>query len=196
MALLAVSAFGQGQVSFNTRDTINGILAQVTYKSTGVAVSGTEGRIALLGGPAATGIGASTAGAGNLKMLVSGGSSGASWVNFGTSAATKGYAAVGTDKTRVLTDVNYSSSAMLQLVAWTGNATDWASAYAAALQDPTLLVGWSATWNVTTTTGPIDTGFAINTGMAGFTIQPIPEPATMALAGLGAAALLIFRRRK
>lgn len=30
----------------------------------------------------------------------------------------------------------------------------------------------------------------------GFTLQPIPEPTTMALAGLGAAALLIFRRRK
>jgi len=30
----------------------------------------------------------------------------------------------------------------------------------------------------------------------GFVLQPVPEPATMALAGLGAAALLIFRRRK
>lgn len=30
----------------------------------------------------------------------------------------------------------------------------------------------------------------------GWTLQSVPEPATMALAGLGAAALLIFRRRK
>lgn len=30
----------------------------------------------------------------------------------------------------------------------------------------------------------------------GFNIVPVPEPTTMALAGLGAAALLIFRRRK
>jgi hypothetical protein len=34
---------------------------------------------------------------------------------------------------------------------------------------------------------------SINTG---FTMVQVPEPATMALAGLGAAALLIFRRRK
>jgi len=31
---------------------------------------------------------------------------------------------------------------------------------------------------------------------AGFELQSIPEPTSMALAGLGAAALLIFRRRK
>jgi hypothetical protein len=30
----------------------------------------------------------------------------------------------------------------------------------------------------------------------GFTLTPVPEPTSMALAGLGAAALLIFRRRK
>lgn len=31
---------------------------------------------------------------------------------------------------------------------------------------------------------------------AGFNLVPVPEPTTLALAGLGAAALLIFRRRK
>jgi len=31
---------------------------------------------------------------------------------------------------------------------------------------------------------------------AGFNLVPVPEPTSMALAGLGAAALLIFRRRK
>jgi hypothetical protein len=35
-------------------------------------------------------------------------------------------------------------------------------------------------------------------GVPGFNLGPVgvPEPSTMALAGLGAAALLIFRRRK
>lgn len=31
---------------------------------------------------------------------------------------------------------------------------------------------------------------------SGFTLSPVPEPTTLALSGLGAAALLIFRRRK
>jgi hypothetical protein len=34
------------------------------------------------------------------------------------------------------------------------------------------------------------------TGMPAIILQPVPEPSTFALAGLGAAALLIFRRRK
>lgn len=34
------------------------------------------------------------------------------------------------------------------------------------------------------------------TGMPAVILSPIPEPSTFALAGLGAAALLIFRRRK
>jgi hypothetical protein len=33
-------------------------------------------------------------------------------------------------------------------------------------------------------------------GMPAFGVNPVPEPATFALAGLGAAAMLIFRRRK
>jgi hypothetical protein len=38
--------------------------------------------------------------------------------------------------------------------------------------------------------------FSGTTITGGFTLTPVPEPTTMALAGLGAAALLIFRRRK
>lgn len=38
--------------------------------------------------------------------------------------------------------------------------------------------------------------FAGTTIASGFTLYAVPEPTTMALAGLGAAALLIFRRRK
>jgi hypothetical protein len=38
--------------------------------------------------------------------------------------------------------------------------------------------------------------FTAGTIASGFNLVPIPEPATVALAGLGAAALLIFRRRK
>jgi len=50
------------------------------------------------------------------------------------------------------------------------------------------------------TVGPLgDGGLALPADMANFrsfNIYAVPEPATFALAGLGAAALLIFRRRK
>jgi hypothetical protein len=35
----------------------------------------------------------------------------------------------------------------------------------------------------------------LKTTFGGITLAPIPEPATFALAGLGLAALMVFRRR-
>lgn len=130
MTLLAVSAFGQGQVMFNNIDKTGtpNILAPIHFDSpTGAVISGTDARACLLGGPAATGVATTLASLGNLQVLVSAGSSGATWVNFRTGAAA-GYVNVGQDGARVVPGVAYSGSAMLQMVAWTGNFTDWASA--------------------------------------------------------------------
>lgn len=201
VALLAASTYGQGLVTFNNRDTAStpNILAPVTLN--GALASGTAARIALLGGPNATGVGAvlnfgapgSTMG--NLSLLASP-NSGNTWVNFGTGGRA-GFAAVGTDSGRVLSNVGFNADAKLQLVAWTGNFTDWSSAFAAALNDPTIQVGASAPWTVHTAADAI-TFPPVNTGMTPFSmgVIAVPEPSTMALAGLGAAALLIFRRRK
>jgi hypothetical protein len=78
-------------------------------------------------------------------------------------------------------------------------AVAWNSAYATpqlAAQNGSFL-GYSSTF--TYTTGP-DSGAAVSTfalsGMPAYGVNPVPEPATFALAGLGAAAMLIFRRRK
>lgn len=197
--MLAASAFGQGQVNFvNIDKTVTpNILAIVT--DGGAAVSGTAARAALLGGPAATGVPYAINGAnvtmGNLKDLANPNDpTGPTWVSFRTGAAA-GYVAA---TPRILTDVGYNASAMLQMVVWTGNYNDWASALAGAKANGTDKVGVSSAWTVTTTLSATDVNLAHNVGLNAFSIAviPIPEPSTMALAGLGAAALLIFRRRK
>lgn len=196
MALLAVSAFGQGQVAFNNLDKTHNILA-IVYNSDGTtALSGTAAKAALLGGPATGGVAynAQTGVAGNLTQLASP-VTGTTWVNFRTGAAA-GYVAVGSDSPRILNNVGYNSQAMLQMVAWTGSANDWASAWAAHQTDPSVQIGTSNPWTVTTTLSAIDTAFAVNTGLSSFKLTAVPEPSTMALAGLAGAALLIFRRRK
>ena len=77
---------------------------------------------------------------------------------------------------------------------WTGNANTFDAAVAAG-----MMVGVSAKFP--TATGnpnavPIPgTPVSIAPVFGGVTLAPIPEPTTLALAGLGAAALLIFRRR-
>jgi hypothetical protein len=84
------------------------------------------------------------------------------------------------------------------VAAWGGGKATFDEAYTAG--DPVGLSGkftLAATGNPTTV--PPGTGVSIVTGanpaFAGVTIAPVPEPSTFALAGLGAAALLIFRRR-
>lgn len=80
----------------------------------------------------------------------------------------------------------------------------WSSAYAdpiaaAAANAP---VGWSGTFTYASGSTPTVTasGAPLSTftgsGAGSFGVSPVPEPTTFALAGLGAAALLIFRRRK
>jgi len=76
-------------------------------------------------------------------------------------------------------------------------AVAWNSAYANPwlAQAGNSFVGWGNTIAYTLGNGSSSTSFAA-AGSTAFGVQPVPEPATFALAGLGAAAMLIFRRRK
>ena len=62
---------------------------------------------------------------------------------------------------------------------------------------PGQIVGQSAPFSITV----VDAGLPVQPNLGGttyssFTVAAVPEPSTFALAGLGLASLLIFRRRK
>lgn len=201
MALLAVSAFGQGQVNFNNLDKNNNVL-YLFKDASGNPLSGTAASAALLGGPSAGATAYVIAGqvAGNLTMLASPIAPFNSVLNFRTGAAA-GYVNTAGDAARVVPGVAYGAQAALQMVVWTGSSKDWTTAWSAWKTDPTSTqIAVSPMWTVTTTLSSTDPNFPVNSGLAGLpgtSLTPtIPEPSTLALAGLAGAALLIFRRRK
>jgi len=79
------------------------------------------------------------------------------------------------------------------VMGWTGSAASFDAAVAAGSMVGISGKFSSGTGNPTT---PIPgTPVNLNSSFGGVTLAPVPEPTTLALAGLGAAALLIFRRR-
>jgi hypothetical protein len=71
---------------------------------------------------------------------------------------------------------------------------DWAAA-----RPGITYLGTSALGSALLGGGAIGTPSAFGVGagqIGGFNVVPVPEPSSMALAGLGAASLLLFRRRK
>ena len=102
--------------------------------------------------------------------------------------------------TVTINNIAEGANAEYFLIGWTGAFTSYDAAYAAG-------AFISASAIATTTTGdPLATpvpGFPVSlrptfAGLMGplLAIAPIPEPTSFALAGLGLAALLVFRRRR
>ena len=194
LASLTWSAMGQGIVFFNNR--VTGSVDAKIYLDTigGPALSGadTSFKAALLGGAVGS-TASSLAGIGTLKQL-SNPETGVSAVAFRTGAAAGYVSSVNTGRDSQLA---YGSTGIFQVVAWQGNYTTWAEAYAAALvPGSNVKIGFSNPVTVTVTANQTDTATPYLVGMNSFAIALVPEPSSMALAGLGAAALLIFRRRK
>jgi hypothetical protein len=83
------------------------------------------------------------------------------------------------------------------VMGWTGTAAGFDAAIAGGAMANVSAKFASATGNPTTV--PPGTATQLSGSFGGMVLSPvtqIPEPSTFALAGLGAAALLIFRRRK
>lgn len=89
-----------------------------------------------------------------------------------------------------------AASASLQVFAWDNTSGLYATPAAAytAWQNGLINAGFSSVLTVSAIGGEFNTPPNL-TGLTSFNIYLVPEPTTMALAGLGAAALLIFRRR-
>jgi hypothetical protein len=84
-----------------------------------------------------------------------------------------------------------SEGITIYIIAW--NKALGTDPYAAAAASSAI--GWSAPFNYTlgSSTSP---GGSMASSFASFGVDPVPEPTTLALAGLGGLALLLIRRRK
>jgi hypothetical protein len=202
LSLTGAAAFGQGQFTFNNQAVATGTgPAPIFFDSvaSGVKVSGTQARTALIAGPAASATPYTLQQAGTGMMMGNfPGSSTLTWVTFRTGTSTSsgaGFVSVGATAVREFSNVGFGVSAIVQVVAWTGNYTDWAAAWTAAQVDPTVKIGMSSPLTLSGGNPPTTSPTAL-AGLTSFALTPVPEPATAAIIGMGLASLLVFRRRK
>jgi hypothetical protein len=87
--------------------------------------------------------------------------------------------------------------ATLQMVVWDNSSGQYGTyaLAASAIANGTIAFGKSNPFNVTAIGGTLNPAPGLP-GLTSFSLAVIPEPSSFALAGLGTAALLIFRRRK
>jgi hypothetical protein len=181
-ALSAISVMAQGTIDLNSFDGAAG--AGITLRGTnGAPLPNGYGYIEVWGG----------ANAGSLQPIVSVGLSSAIYP-VGTGAAGPGAFDAGYG---VVNGLGANSNGVFVIEVWNG-----ASSYAGAQGTAGAFWGTSGTFASTTGTvippppgAPIP-GTLNSLADIQVTMTAIPEPATFALAGLSAASLLIFRRRK
>ena len=198
--LLTVAAFGQGQVNFNNASSISGWLTLVDRNvhfttnasqlppgiTPGANVSSNHAGLNLTSLRAALYYAATTQTDVNLFTAAGGGPA-----TFKTStSATAGSWFGGT---RTLDNIAIGAPANLVVIVW--DSSLGADPLSAAVRGG--LYGQSAIFQYTSPSGgtPAPAEFLPN-NLSAFSISIVPEPSSFALAGLGAAALLIFRRRK
>jgi PEP-CTERM motif len=181
-----VSSFGQGTVTWNNSNSTTATSGTPAMFGTGAPLAGTP-----VTGPSGTyeyGLYVGAAGDTSISQMTLV----ATYLN-SSAAPAKGTVAGG----QVTLPNGYpNGTAISDIVAgWT--AAD-GSSYAAAIAsgDPLLLSGLSNIGSVTPASPPAVVWGHGAGNITGITLTAAPEPATIALGGLGAAALLLFRRKK
>jgi len=207
-ALTVAASYGQGYISYG--GFLNGIKNNYTTPGTPVNTAGLYVQLffAPSGSSSVSTIAASSTTAANYTTatawsLITGdstfasvnGAGGTGTVANGITTGNGGFAATTFAAANLTAGVTYK----FYEVAWYAGAggTDTTIALASAAGD---YVGWSQVFNYTTTASTVPPPTAMSSALVGNfvvggTIAPAPEPGTMALAALGGASLLLFRRR-
>lgn len=188
---LAASAFAQGTVSFVNNSA--SIVKAGTDLASAVAIPANGGYVQLLWAPSGTAATPYTAGSLTDWLAANPG-----WAAIDASIKAVGPAA-GRFNAGAITVPTATPGAPIQaaVAAWQGNFASFNAAAAAQAATGISSSFAVATGNPTTTppgTAASITGAGQFTGVTALSI--IPEPSALTLAGLGAAALMIFRRRK
>ncbi len=195
MMAVASAAFAQGQINFSTGS--GSIKVSVpTAADAPVNVGAGAGFVQVLWAPAGTAMTAWSA-SGNQNL--------AAWLtaNPGWSLAKDANNTAdfvkATASGRILSStitVGTTAAVDLLLIGWTGTSTSFDAAYALSASPSQVAVGFSSkVAGIVPTTAPSPPAVTSFSSLL-MTPTAVPEPSTFALAGLGAAALLIFRRRK
>lgn len=190
----AVSVFAQGTVAFNNRLSATSLQTHVYLGGTS-QLSGNGANDFPAGGTSWAGFTA-LAGAGYSACLVVNPGANQAY-SAATTFRTGGAAGYINPVTATLPGVaKDAASATIAMFAWDnkgGSISDPAAAWT-AWQTAATAGGLSKTLTLSAIGGDFNTPPSMF-GLESFNIFVIPEPSTMALAGLGFAALLVFRRR-
>jgi len=201
---LAVGAFAQGTVVLNNNGT--GYRAPIYFPQTGASSTSLLGNTAT-GTPAGTQVytGGLLTGSGFTGQLFSG-APGTTDFNLLVAASSGGTvtfrsgSAAGFTSTSTATLANVAkdaASAVFQIRVWDNSSGLYASWAAAkpAWDAGLISAGMGNLFTVSAIGGDLNTPPSL-VGQQSFNVYLVPEPGTFVLAGLAAASLLIFRRRK